>query len=152
MKKSFTLLEVLISTVILAFVFVAISSVITSLKRTQSTLASRLDDKKEYLIKTLYYDLANASEINITKTDNPETDELFLITKNSLYKIPMPYVKWIVRGGDLIRAESVDDFNETEIFTIDKFAKNVKIFKIYKNNNKYLIFINREFFEFKGRE
>ncbi|WP_457562464.1 PulJ/GspJ family protein [Caminibacter pacificus] len=150
MRKSFTLLEVLISTLLLAFVFVAMSNILTSLKRTESILQSKKEDKNDYLIKTLYYDIINADEINVSKTANPKIDTITLRTFNSLYKIPKPYVKWVVYKGALIRAESVDNFKEN-VGTIDKFAKNVKIFKIYKKDGKFLIFVNNKFFEFKGR-
>ena len=153
MKKSFTLLEVLISTLILAFVFVAISNVINSLKTTKDTLKSKIEDKSDYLIKALYYDILNASEVNITN-DGPDFVKLKLHTSNSLYKIPKPYVLWVVNRGDLIRIESPTPItSDKDYYTLDNFAKNVKIFKIYKKDKKYLIVVNKKFFEFyKGWE
>jgi len=151
MKKSFTFIELLISIILLMFIFSAVVNITDSLKKSNSILEKKIENIDEYVIKTLYYDVMNATSLKIThKSSN--IDELYLQTSNSLYKIYMPYVKWVVYDNMLIRAESADDF-KSEVYTLDNFLKNVKIFKIYKKNGKFLVFINEKFFEFsKGKD
>jgi len=148
MKKSFTLIEVLISVLILSFVFLAMDNILQMLKRTDDTLRSRVENLNEYMIKTLYYDLINAREVNVTSKSR-DIDEIDIKTRNSLYEIPEPYVRWKVYKGMLIRIESpVPITSDKEYYTLDNFAKNVKIFKIYRKDEKYLVFVNKKFFEF----
>jgi hypothetical protein len=150
MKKSFTLIELLIAVILLLFIFGAMTNLVNSLKRSDRLLKKRIENKQEYLIKTLYYDIVNSDFVKI-KRINSNIDEIFMQTTNSLYKMYKPYVKWVVYDDMLIRAESADDF-KSEVFTLDNFLKNVKIFKIYKKNGKFLVFVNNKFFEFiKGK-
>jgi len=151
MKKSFTLIEILISTLILSFVFIAISNILSSLKLTNKTLLGKVENKEEYLVKALYYDILNAKSIKVLHSQNPKIDLIKLTTTNSLYGYSKPFVMWIVARGNLIRVESIEK-NPAKYVTLDNFAKNIKIFKVYKKDGKYLVFINKKFFEFfKGK-
>ena len=132
MKKSFTLLELLISTMLLVFIFSAVSNVINSLKISNKVF----NQKRDYLVRVLYYDLLNAEYINI-KHITPDIDEVELITSNTLYNYTNPKVIWYVKRGNLIRLEKI---KEKEIYyTLDSFQRNVKIFKIYRKNGKFLV-------------
>jgi hypothetical protein len=141
MKKSFTLLELLISAMLLVFIFSAISNVINSLKISNKVF----NQKKNYLIRVLYYDILNATYINI-KHITPDIDEVELITSNTLYNYANPKVIWYVKGGNLIRLEKIKE--KEMYYTLDSFQRNVKIFKIYRKNGKFLVFVNNKFFEF----
>ncbi|MEO1924171.1 MAG: type II secretion system protein, partial [Nautiliaceae bacterium] len=99
MKKSFTLVEILISIGILSVLFLAMSNVISGLKISKTTLKAAYENssKEELFIKTLYGDIINAKEIKIQHSHNNKNyDILFLHTKNSLYKNIYPYVIWYV--------------------------------------------------------
>ena len=157
-KAAFTLLEITITTILIFFMFILISKVLTSLENSYQKLSlnSNLNDKN--LIYLLYYDIFNATEVRIIHISFNK-DILLLHTHNSLYKIPFPYVKWFIRKGKLYRIENphpriknlLDWKKIPIIFTIDKISNNkINIFKIYKKNKNYLIFINSIFFDFKN--
>jgi len=144
MKKSFTLIELLISIVIFSVLVLAMSNIIKEVNSSKNFLVKHYKYQKNYLIKVLYYDIFNASSIQIIHTKNPDYDKLILKTSNSLYKLINPTVTWYISKKALIRKENLP-------YTIDKFDSNVKIFKIYRKNSKFFIYIkgNRKiFFEF----
>jgi len=144
MKKSFTLIEILISIVIFSILVLAMSNVIKEVNFSKVFLSKHYKMQKNYLIKVLYYDIFNASEIRIIHTKNPNYDTLVLKTSNSLYKLINPTVTWYISKRALIRKENAP-------YAIDKFDSNMKIFKIYKKNTKFFVYIEgkkRIFFEF----
>jgi type II secretory pathway component PulJ len=155
MKKSFTLLEVLISITISMFIFLAVFQIINSLKTSKAVFEKKISNKEGMLVKTLYYDILNAKKIAIVKSPNPKFIRLFLITSNSLYGFQRPYVVWVAEKNGLVRIEDKDVINLPGSYThLDRFLKNVKIFKIYKNKSKYFVFIKSKkniYFEFEGR-
>ena len=147
MKKSFTLIEIIISVMILSILFLAMSGVIKNLKITKEILEKNFvkSSQKDLMIKTLYYDLLNAESLKIIHSQNSDYDRIYLRTSNSLYRLIYPYVLWYVskNKNTLIRVESPYKIRlpNDNLFFSDKFDKNIKIFKIYKNKNKILIFI-----------
>ena len=153
MKKSFTLLEVLISITISMFIFLAIFNIINSLKTTNKVLKKKLLNKNDLLVKTLYYDILNSKRIAVLKTDNPDFNRLYLFTSNSLYGYDRVFVTWVAVGKNLVRIESKDVINIPGTYqNLDRFAKDVKIFRIYKNKDKFFIFIRTKkdiYFEFE---
>jgi len=146
MKRSFTLIELLISVVILSILFLALSNVIAYLSNSSEFIKKKyfsIKDEKIYL-KVLYYDILNADEVGIKSSGNYTV--LRLHTKNSLYSISMPYVMWYVskKENSLMRLESPQKINIQNLgenFYLDKFAQNVKIFKIYKKDGKYFVYV-----------
>ncbi len=149
MKKTFTLIELIISVLLLSLLFFAMSKVILEFKNSIRLVKNeyKLSNQNNLMLKVLYYDLLNASKINIIKSTNPNFIRLYLQTSNSLYHIPKPFVVWYVSRKDnsLIRIEDVNPiFLPNEFFTyIDKFASKINFFKIYKNKNKFLIYIKQ---------
>jgi len=154
MKKSFTLLEVLISITLTVFIFTAIFEILHSLKITENSFLKKVHDKHDLFVKAIYYDLLNAKNIKIIKTQNPDVDKIYLQTSNSLYGFYEPYVVWVVKKGILFRIEDKDAINLPGDYKyFDEFAKDVKIFKIYKKDDKYFLFLKDKkniYFEFKG--
>jgi len=146
-KGGFTLLEVLISVIILLFLFVVMENVLGMLGKGDKLLKSKVEGKESHLVSLLYYDLFNAKKIKVVSTSNPSIDILLLRTTNSLYKIPFPYVKWIVKNGVLYRIESPKGWNNPLPFTIDKVASKISTFKLYWKGSHCLIFANKLFFE-----
>ncbi|EDM23427.1 hypothetical protein [Caminibacter mediatlanticus] len=147
MKKSFTLIELIISVMLLSLLFFAMSKVILEFKSSIKNLNREYKNfyNNDLMLKVLYYDLLNASKLKIVKSKNPNFIRLYLQTSNSLYNIPNPYVVWYVSRNEnsLIRIEDTSPItlpNENFNF-IDKFAENIKVFNIYKRKNKLLIFI-----------
>jgi prepilin-type N-terminal cleavage/methylation domain-containing protein len=147
MKKAFTLIELMIAVIILSILILAMNNIIVNLKSTKDFLKVYLQkqNKDELLIKTLYYDILNATSIKIIHSINSNYDRLYLQTNNSLYRLIEPYVVWYVskNKNSLIRIESPFEIklpNENAFF-LDKFKENVKIFRIFKKGGKDLIFI-----------
>lgn len=147
MKKAFTLIELMIAVIILSILILTMNNIIVNLKSTKDFLKRYLQkqDKNELLVKTFYYDILNATSIKIIHSINSNYDRLYLQTNNSLYRLIMPYVVWYVskNKNSLIRIESpfkIKLLNEN-VFFLDKFKENVKIFRIFKKGGKDLIFI-----------
>ncbi|WP_457560782.1 hypothetical protein, partial [Caminibacter sp.] len=88
----------------------------------------------------------------VTFTGDNDFNRLYLLTTNSLYGYKgRVFVVWCVVGKNLVRIESNDLINIPGTYkNLDRFAKDVKIFRIYKNNDRYFIFIKAKkemFFE-----
>ena len=148
LKKSFTLIELLLSIFLLSILFLAMSDIIKNLKLSTSFIQKKYQKDKNYLLKVLYNDLINSSSIKIIKS-NLNYDRLILTTKNSLYKLIDPKVIWYVskNKNSLIRIEGYKQFPFNSEF-IDKFNENVKILKFYKKNSKFFIYIKGKKFLF----
>ena len=147
MKKSFTLIEIIISVMILSILFFAMSGVLKNLKITKEILEKNFvkSSQKELMIKTLYYDLLNAQSVKIVHSPNSDFDRVYIVTSNSLYRLIYPDVLWYVskNKNSLIRVESPYEITlpNENLFFMDKFEQKVRIFKIYKNQNKIFVFI-----------
>ena len=153
MKKSFTLIELIISITLTLFLFVVIVNVINSLK----TAKNSIKEKRDYFVKTIYYDIMNAKKISIVKGLDNNFNRVYLKTTNSLYGFIEPYVLWVVKGKNLYRIESKNVINlPGEFKYFDEFSKNVKIFRVYEKKGKYLVFLKdkkEKYFEFvKGKK
>jgi len=145
MKKSFTLIEVMISIAIFSLLVLFMSKVVSNLNISVNILKNDYSTKtkQQYLIKTLYADILNKKWIKIVN-HNKNYSIVYLQTSNSLYNIPMPYVVWYVskKQNSLMRLECSQKCElPTNIGWLDKFDKGVKIFKIYQKQNKFFIFI-----------
>jgi len=143
MKKSFSLIELLISITIFSFVYLVMSNIITELKTSENFIKHNYKkfDYKEKILKTLYMDMLNATYFKIVKRNNTFST-IYLRTTNSLYNLSYPFVVWYVTGsGNLIRVESLNKrFLPLEkIGYLYDFGK-VKIFRIYQNKNKFFVF------------
>ncbi|WP_456480666.1 type II secretion system protein [Nautilia sp.] len=147
MKKSFTLIELLISVVILSILFLALSNVISYSKNSGGVLEKRYEKQLKFdlYMKVLYYDLLNGGEINVTGSGDYSVVKIR--TSNSLHFIPEPYVVWYVskKHNTLMRLESPEVVNLLKLppdYYLDKFVQNVKIFKIYVKDGKYFIYMD----------
>ena len=147
MKKSFTLIEIILALMILSILFLAMNGVIEGLKKTKNLLKNYyfLQKQNELMVKVLYEDILNATYIKIVHSKNSDYDRLYLITSNSLYHLIYPYVLWYVsrNKNTLIRVESPFKISlpSYKLFFLDKFKKNVSLFRIYKKKGKDLIVI-----------
>jgi len=132
MKKSFTLIEVMISVIIFSMLFLVMSNVIKNLNVTKHFL-EKYSNKKDYVVKVLYNDILNSYKIDVIHTKYPNFDRLKLFTTNCFYN-DVCNVLWYVSKNQnrLIRKEGINS---------DIFKKDLKIFKIYRNKGKDLIFI-----------
>jgi hypothetical protein len=150
MKKSFTLLEVLIAITILSFLVLATSHVIASLRISKKTVNTIYSEnlKTETLVKTLYGDIMN-SDGNVTvEYNNKHFARVYIHTRNTLYSNIYPYVMWYVskKNNTLARIEcyhTVDIKKQDYTGCIaDVFKHGVSRFEIYKRKGRYLVYID----------
>lgn len=144
MKSAFTLVEILVSVVLLGLILIFVSSSIQQTKSNNAIFEKKVheDSKLEVLIDTLYRDIYLSREINIESY--PQYSILHVKSKNSIYGIAEPYVTWLVLKKDntLIRLESakritlpLDEEFKKDIF-VDIGMKNCEHFSINVSNDK----------------
>jgi prepilin-type N-terminal cleavage/methylation domain-containing protein len=147
MKKAFTLIELMLAIIIFSVLILAMNNIISNLKSTKDFLNDiiKKENQNTLLLKTLYYDILNASDIKIVHSSNSNYDRVYLKTDNSLYHLIFPHVIWYVskNKNSLIRIESPFSIKlpNEEVYFLDKFRENVKMFKILRKRGKDLIVI-----------
>jgi prepilin-type N-terminal cleavage/methylation domain-containing protein len=137
--KAFTLIELLISISLMALVVTFLYKVIDSLKMNDKQIAYKIEQNinSQKELKLIFLDIFNSTNVTI-KNISTNSDELNITTKNSLYENYMPDVLYKVdEEKNLIRVE--DSYE-------DKLSK-VKIFRVYKSKNGYLVYLNGDYFE-----
>lgn len=163
-KRAFTLIEVLISISILVLVFVFIYSQfnLAQLSTKKTTFIEKQTTNRAMIIQLLYSDFITSKDIN--PTSGKSYDKFFesFSSENSLYGIDKPFIKYVVissqEGNNLVRLEGVTsdiDFqNANSKFYIDIVVKNIKFFKVLKNEEYIEFFIQSKgmkdiYFKFK---
>jgi len=142
-KKAFTLIELLISIVILSILVLFLYQSYASLNRSNDTLAQQREKitKEELLRKTLYLDFSVAFAPTIKILHQSKTkDVVFLQSPHSVHDRINPYIAYIVKDKTLYRLESLKPFKKYPLtsdndFVVDKLGK-VKIFRVYKSKDK----------------
>jgi prepilin-type N-terminal cleavage/methylation domain-containing protein len=158
-KRAFTLIEVLIATLLLAIVLTGLYSVLDTQRRSVKVIKKSLDRSVEQdrAIMVLYNDILQ-SDGNITIKKGERDTICIESTTNSLYELDSAKVCWLVlkNGDSLARVEGngyklplgLEDKVEVDIVT-----KGVKLFDIYndKKSGNYLVVmqeLNKEPFSF----
>lgn len=144
MKRAFTLVEILVSVVLLGLISIFVSSLVQQTKSNNTIFEKKVheDSKLEVLVDILYRDLYLSRELRIESY--PQYSILHVKSKNSIYSIAEPYVTWLVLKNDntLMRLESakkitlpLDDEFKKDIF-VDIGIKNCEHFSINVSNDK----------------
>jgi prepilin-type N-terminal cleavage/methylation domain-containing protein len=144
MKKAFTLIEMMISTVLLGLIFTFIYKAIDELKYSNSFFANKFEnmEKTTKLIKVLKDDIFLAKNITLKQTNKNQTILTLNKTANTLHNIHIPYVVWKISGNNLLRIESTKEFklplNEEKLQNvyIDLVMENIESFKMYKSKDQ----------------
>jgi len=91
-NRAFTLIEVLVSVVLLGLISVFVSSSIYQTKKNDEIFAHKVDEtlKVQTTVKTLYKDILESSESNIVNYKDYAI--LYLRSRNSIYGISTPYI------------------------------------------------------------
>jgi len=159
MKRSFTLLEMLIAISLFMFVYFVMTNILSDLELSKNFIKKKYEytSKEEKTLKTLYGDILNATYIKIVKR-NKNFTTIYLRTTNSLYNLSYPFVVWYVTNkNNLIRVESINQQllplkNTGYLYDFG----HVKIFRIFQNKDKFFIFYEKKkplYFElYKGIE
>jgi prepilin-type N-terminal cleavage/methylation domain-containing protein len=147
MKRAFTLIEILISVIILSIMVFVLSDVVKNMNVSKNILQKNLNEEryKKLALKVLYYDILNSQYLTVSQKNNYSV--VRMRTFNSLHNLPDPYVVWYVskKNNTLMRMEMPQNtafFTNTNNYYLDKFAQNVKIFKIYRYFYKYFVYID----------
>jgi len=145
MKKAFTLIELMISIMILSMLMLFLYKSYSDLNRSNSSYTEAVKKlQRDALVKkTLYLDLLMASKKRmIIQNIDREFDLVSFETKHSLHRRINPFVAYIIKDGILYRLESLlqvtsIDINRDIAFDVDKIAK-VKKFKLFgtRDNKK----------------
>jgi prepilin-type N-terminal cleavage/methylation domain-containing protein len=151
MKKAFTLIEVLVSVVLLGLISFFISSTIFQTRGNNRFFENRVneDKKLEYLVDVLYDDLYFSKSITVDGLKSYSI--VYVKSKNSVHGIDEPYIVWLVLKVEnrLVRMESArkiklplkDDMKK--FVFIDEGIKNCEHFtvNISKDNTKMLSYL-----------
>ncbi|SFV60173.1 hypothetical protein MNB_SV-12-1021 [hydrothermal vent metagenome] len=138
-KNGFTLLEVLISIMLLSLVLMALYKSAEILRASNKNLFSHLERTSDTLkgSKTLYMDILQ-SDGNITINTDKKFHRLIIgNTQHSLYGLDKSKVTWIVykENNTLIRVEGRKyniPLKTEENVAVDVISENMELFKIYR--------------------
>ena len=140
MKKAFTLIELVISIVILSIMMLFLYKSYSSLNRSNRVLLeeTQLIAKKELLKKTLYLDFSLAMGSTIINQSKTE-DVVMLKTVNSVHKRIHPYVAYIFKDKKLYRLEALRPIQEYPLtvdseFDVDELGS-AEIFRVYRSKD-----------------
>ncbi len=154
-KTAFTLIELIISIVILSILMLFLYKSYATLNRSNTLLKTQKEKliNIENIKKCIYLDFAMAirngnSYIQILRQDKRK-DVVFMQTKHSLHKRINPYIAYIFKDKVLYRLESLKPFKVYPLGTDSEFVGDrlgkIKIFRTYKSREKksnlYLVHI-----------
>jgi len=151
-KKAFTLIELIISIVILSILMLFLYKSYDMLNRSNTLLSGEVKElSKSYLLKkTIYLDftIAISKSIKILNQDQ-QTDVLFLQSKHSIHGRVNPYIAYILKDKKLYRLESLKPFVEYPLVADSEFVTDmigeVDIFRVYRSRDasiaNYLVHI-----------
>ena len=149
-RKGFTLLEVLISIVLMGIVIVALFSSVDMLQNSNDHLLKYLKKSKKITkaSKVLYTDLMG-SDGNISIKKDEFSRVCIEETKNSLYTLPVAKVCWVVlkKNKTLVRIEGNGydlPVGLEERVEVDSVMNNLEIFDIYHEKDKILVLMQQE--------
>ena len=147
MRKAFTLIELMISIVILTILMMFLYKSYAALNSSNVLLSEELQkiSKLEKLKEVIYKDLSvaissdvNSSAITILKQSKKE-DVVFLQTRNSIHQRINPYVAYLVKDKRLYRLESLKPFKEYPFTSDSEFVADelgeVNSFRVYKSKD-----------------
>jgi len=146
MKKAFTLVELMISVLLLSLIVTFLYQSVAQLQSSNVQFLEKTNklEKRENILKLFYNDFMNASSIQWYDKGR-DWDVIVMQTNNSFHNMSQPYVIYKVYKEDakLMRVESptekVDFINN--IFRFNDIIENVKLFKVYEKKGHYLVYL-----------
>jgi len=150
MRRGFTLIEMMVSIVILTILMLFLYKSYGELNRFNTLLESESSkiEQLERIKKRIFLDITLAQSI-LLQNSSPQEDVVFLQTKESLYRRINPYISYFVKEGYLYRIESLKELKEYPFgaeseFVGEKIAQ-VESFRIYPSKTEgsalYLVHI-----------
>ena len=109
-RSGFTLMEMMISVVLIVLITLFLSEAITSMQRANISLKKHddVENNRSKIFNTFYMDLLSAKDFKVLPTKERQFHVIQMQTLNSLYNISYPYVTYYVNANtnNLIRLES----------------------------------------------
>jgi len=140
-RRAFTLMELMVSIVLIALIVLFLFGAIASSKVSNDTLAKHTQKERlrSELFELLYRDIMEALSIQTRETKERKFTVLQMQTANSLYEIARPYVTYFVhsRTHMLTRLESAHEiqlpiaFEEESFVMADTLLSDVTAFNVY---------------------
>ena len=148
-RVAFTLLEVLISVMLLSLIMVGLNETIDKLRLSNKHISKRIAKvlSEEKVVKLIYQDILQSDgTIDIISKDKNIHRLIINNTQNSLYGLFNVKVAWIVdkNKNSLLRDENGDfslPLKHEENIAIDKVIDDIEIFTCYKNKDKNKILL-----------
>ena len=147
-RAAFTLIELMVSIVLLGLVITFLLSTLGGLQLNSETVRLKSDEKYKQakMIDLLQNDVISSSHLSIVESDHYISLELQ--TLSSIYQINNPFVRWFVdpKKKTLIRSESakayLPPYDQDKLYEIhlDAVAKECDWFKSFESDdNKTLL-------------
>ena len=147
MRKAFTLVELMISVLLLSLIVTFLYQSVAQLQTSNIQFLNKTNklQKRENLLNIFYNDFMNATSVEWYDKGN-EFDVIVMQTNNSLHNMSKPYILYKVYKDDskLMRIESpvekIDFLNN--VFRFNDIIEDVKLFKVYGQKGHYLIYLS----------
>lgn len=143
MRKAFTLIEMMISVVILSLIMLFLYESYAALNRSNAVYENKAEIIKDKVLRKrvmfLDFSLAQFQSVKILNQEKNE-DVVFMQSSNSLHRRIHPYIAYVVKEKKLYRLESLKAFLEYPLdsdsdFVVDYLGK-VDGFRVYKTTKK----------------
>jgi prepilin-type N-terminal cleavage/methylation domain-containing protein len=153
MKKSFTLIEVLISITLLSIITIFLYNTLDLSQKSNKFYSNKLDkySKKSNIKKLFYEDILNCNKKNIKIYEDRNKNSIISFkTSNTFHNPFYNNVTYILsKEKELLRIQSMNIYNKKKLIKfkyednkyIDIVQNNIKIFKVILNNGKIIFFI-----------
>lgn len=143
MRRAFTLMEMLISIVILSLMMLFLYKSYALLNRSNKNFEKKTEQLRQTqrVKEILLLDLSlKLTAQHFIVNQNKKEDIFFFQTSHSLHQRYNPYVAYIPKNGKLYRLESLHPLQEypldnTLFYTVDELAE-VKNFRVYQSTSE----------------
>ncbi len=149
MRKAFTLVELMISVLLLSLIVTFLYQSVAQLQSSNMQFLKKTDQLqvREALLEVLYNDFINASFVKWIEKEN-NYDVILMQTNNSFHDMSQPFVTYKVYNENkgLKRIESPLEKTDfiNNVFKFNDIIDEVKYFKVYENKGHYLIYVKAE--------
>ncbi len=145
MRHAFTIMELMVSSVLIVIITLFLYGAIGSMTLSNQTLALHddADKNRSKLYQLLYRDFLQSISMKTSSTKDKHYTVVDLQTSNSLYNIDMPYVSYFVHSNqkELLRLESSKPivlpvkYEDRFDIAVDTVAAEITAFNVYQSRS-----------------